>query len=187
MTKLDQLDAVMQRQNGILRTADIRALGCPDHILLSMSKSVAWNELLTESTSLRIHWGRFFIIQSRWPQAVFSHEAALYLWGLAEREPLPVTVTLKAGYNATNLTSEGIKVYKVKPELYVLGRTKILSPGGHLVTAYDAERSVCDLFRSRSQVEAQDLHAALQSYFQQKKRIFHSLCATQKPCAWSRS
>ena len=27
MTKLDQLDAVMQRQNGILRTADIRALG----------------------------------------------------------------------------------------------------------------------------------------------------------------
>ena len=151
MTKLDQLDAVMQRQNGILRTADIRALGVSrsyfaEYVKVRGLERVAHGVYLSPDSL----GDDFFIIQSRWPQAVFSHEAALYLWGLAEREPLPVTVTLKAGYNATNLTSEGIKVYKVKPELYVLGRTKILSPGGHLVTAYDAERSVCDLFRSRS-------------------------------------
>jgi len=38
-----------------------------------------------------------FVIQTRYPQAVFSHETALYLLNLADREPTHYTVTLKAG------------------------------------------------------------------------------------------
>ena len=94
MTKLDQLDAVMQRQNGILRTADIRALGVSrsyfaEYVKVRGLERVAHGVYLSPDSL----GDDFFIIQSRWPQAVFSHEAALYLWGLAEREPLPVTVT----------------------------------------------------------------------------------------------
>ena len=38
------------------------------------------------------------------------------------------------------------------------------------MTVYDAERSICDLFRSRSQVEVQDLHSALRNYLKGKKK-----------------
>lgn len=101
---------------------------------------------------------------------VISHEAALYLWNLAEREPMPITVAVKAGYNASNLAAVGIKVYKIKQELFDLGKTTVTTLGGHTVTAYDPERSLCDLFRSRSQVEAQDLHGAMKEYLRKKER-----------------
>ncbi len=171
LLKYEQLDKLLLLQNGILRTADLQTIGVSRAYFATYMKDrglerIAHGVYLSPDSL----GDDFFILQSRWPKAVFSHEAALYLWGLAEREPLPITVTLKAGYNATNLTTEGIKVYKVKPELYELGKAETTSPGGHLVTVYDAERSICDLFRSRSQVEVQDLHSALQNYLRGKKK-----------------
>lgn len=169
--KYEKLDKLLLQQNGILRTADLQTIGVSRAYFSTYMKDRGLERIAHGVYLAPDSLGDdFFILQSRWPKAVFSHEAALYLWGLAEREPLPITVTLKAGYNATNLTTEGIKVYKVKPELYELGKTETTSPGGHLVTVYDAERSICDLFRSRSQVEVQDLHSALQNYLREKRK-----------------
>jgi hypothetical protein len=39
---------------------------------------------------------------------VFSHETALFLLGLADREPRRFSVTLAAGSNGTALAKEGI-------------------------------------------------------------------------------
>ena len=41
---------------------------------------------------------------------VFSHETALFLHGLMEREPKDTSVTVRAGYNASHLRSKGIRV-----------------------------------------------------------------------------
>lgn len=171
MTKFEQLNELLQAQNGVILTSDLKALG--------ISRAY-FSEYAAKRGLERVAHGiylapdavgdPFFILQARWPQAVISHEAALYLWGLAEREPLPVTVTVKTGYNATNLTAAGIKVYKIKQDLYELGKVEISTPGGHTVTVYDPERSLCDLFRSRSQVEVQELHGAMKEYLRWKNR-----------------
>lgn len=171
MTKYEQMDRVLQAQNGIILSSDAAALG--------ISRPY-FREYVVQKGLERISRGiylspdamgdPFFTLQARWPQTVISHEAALYLWDLAEREPMPIAVTVKTGYNASNLTAAGIKVYKIKPELFDLGKTTAATPGGHTVTAYDPERSLCDLFRSRSQVEAQDLHGALKEYLRQKEK-----------------
>lgn len=171
MTKYEQLDQRLQAQEGIILSSDAAELG--------ISRSY-FSQYIAQKGLERVAQGvylapdvlgdPFFILQARWPQAVISHEAALYLWGLAEREPMPVTVTVKAGYNASNLSAAGIKVYKVKRELFDLGKTETGTPGGHTVTVYDTERSLCDLFRSRSQVEAQDLHGAMKEYLRRKEK-----------------
>ena len=95
----------------------------------------------------------FYLLQTRYPQIIFSHETSLYLLGMAEREPLQFTVTVKAGYHAKSMKEQKIKVYRVKRELLELGVVNLESPEGHLVKAYNAERTVCDLLRSRSNVE----------------------------------
>lgn len=171
MTKSEQLNELLQAQNGVILTSDLKTLG--------ISRTY-FSEYASKKGLERVAHGiylapdavgdPFFILQTRWPQAVISHEAALYLWGLAEREPLPVTVTVKTGYNASNLTAAGIKVYKIKQDLYELGKTETNTPGGHTVTVYDPERSLCDLFRSRSQVEVQELHGAMKEYLRWKNR-----------------
>ena len=171
MTKYEQLDKRLREQAGIIQSSDAAALGVSRPYF---SEYVAQRGLERVSRGVYLSPDSvsdpFFILQARWPQAVISHEAALYLWGLAEREPMPIAVTVKTGYNASNLTAEGIKVYKIKQELFDLGKTQADTPGGHIVAAYDRERSLCDLFRSRSQVEAQDLHGAMKEYLRQKER-----------------
>ena len=171
MTKYEQLDKRLQDQEGIILSADVAAMGISRPYF---SEYIAQKGLERVSRGVYLSpdavGDPFFILQARWPQTVISHEAALYLWGLAEREPMPITVTVKSGYNAPNLTAEGIKVHKIKRELFDLGKTKADTPGGHTVTAYDPERSLGDLFRSRSQVEAQDLHGAMKEYLRQKER-----------------
>lgn len=111
-----------------------------------------------------------YILQSRCPQAVFSHEAALYLLDLAEREPLKYTVTLKAGYKTTNLTNQGVKVYTVKKEEYPIGITEAQTPMGHTVRTYNAERTICDILQRCSKVEIQDRQAALKGNVRRRDR-----------------
>ncbi len=41
---------------------------------------------------------------------------------------------------------------------------------GHLVKAYNAERTVCDLLCSRSNVEIQDLQSAMKEYLRSKEK-----------------
>lgn len=171
MTKFEQLNELLQTQNGLILSSDAKALG--------ISRTY-FSEYAVQKGLERVAHGvylapdgvgdPFFILQARWPQAIISHEAALYLWGLAEREPLPVTVTVKTGYNASNLAAAGIKVYRIKQELYELGKAEAATPGGHTVVAYNPERSLCDLFRSRSQVEAQELHGTIKEYLRRKER-----------------
>lgn len=111
-----------------------------------------------------------YILQSRGPHVVFSHESALYLLGLTDREPMQHTVTVKSGYKTTNLKEERVIVHIVKKERYPIGITEIETPMGHMVRTYNAERSICDILRSRSQVEIQDRQTALKEYVRSRKR-----------------
>jgi hypothetical protein len=81
---------------------------------------------------------------------VFSHETALYLLNLAEREPVQYAVTLKAGTNATGLTQQDVKVYKVMESLFNEGIIEANSPVGHILRTYNLERTIFnDFFSTR--------------------------------------
>ena len=86
----------------------------------------------------------------RCPQAVFSHETALFFHDLTDREPLAYSVTVKTGYNPTRLKDEGVQVFTIKAELHEVGLTTAQTPFGHDVPVYDMERTICDVLRSRS-------------------------------------
>ncbi len=109
-----------------------------------------------------------FVLQTRYPGAVFSHETALFLLGLTDREPDRYSITLKAGASSSNLAREGVRVHKVNSELFSLGVIEIQTPFGHTVRVYNAERTVCDIVRKRRFVEAQELQGALKSYVRRK-------------------
>lgn len=116
-------------------------------------------------------WGDdLYILQARYAGVIFSHETALYLLDLVDREPLQITVTAKGKYNAQKLTEQGVKIYRIKPELHTLGVRELPSPGGHQLRVYNAERTICDMIRSRSNIEIQDYQTALRSYLRLKEK-----------------
>jgi hypothetical protein len=58
--------------------------------------------------------------------------------------------------------------------------TQALTPAGHTVRCYTIERTICDLFRSRRNVEVQDLQAALKGYLRSKQKDIPALLRMAK-------
>src|SRR5512138_273094 len=100
------------------------------------------------------------LFQTRYQQAIFSHETALYLWELTDRTPLFYSVTVPSGYNATSLKAGGAKVYFIKPDVYSLGLATLTSPHGNDIKTYNLERTICDVVRSRNQMDVQFVNEA---------------------------
>lgn len=106
-----------------------------------------------------------YVLHQRCPNAVFSHDEAFYYHGLTDREPFIHTLTIYSGYNAHRLIANGsCKVYTVKRELLDVGKIMVKDNCGNMIPMYNLERTVCDLIRSRSNIEIQDFTAVLKTY-----------------------
>jgi len=169
--KFETLDLLVQENNGYITTSEAIRTGVSkpyfgDYVSKRELHRVAHGLYMSQDA-----WDDgMYVIQVRYPNAVFSHETALYLLNLAEREPLQYAVTLKAGTNAMGLTKTGTKVYKVKAGLFEEGLCEAETPAGHNVRTYNAERTICDLIRSRRNIEIQELQSAIKEYVRSKEK-----------------
>lgn len=116
-----------------------------------------------------------YLIHLRSAQAIFSHETALFLHDMTDREPLYYSVTVRTGYNPHRLKADEIKVYTIRKGLHELGLSKTKTPFGHTVPVYDIERTLCDILRSRNSIEIQVFQDALKSYTKRKDKNLRSL------------
>lgn len=110
------------------------------------------------------------LLSKRTSVAVFSHESALLLHNLTDREPSSLTVTVPSTYNASSLIKTGVRVFYIKPDFLGIGKTNLMSLEGNLVPSYDLERTICDILRSRSQIDAQVVFGALKAYVKRKDK-----------------
>ena len=165
MNKFETLDLLLQENKGFIKTSEATKTGISRAYFGEYIRERGLDQIAHGLYMSQNAWDDgIYVIQVRYPAAVFSHETALYLLNLAEREPTQYAATLRAGTNTTGLTKSGIRVYKIKTELFDEGIIEVNSPSGHKVRAYNAERTICDLIRSRRNIEIQDLQAAIKEY-----------------------
>lgn len=121
----------------------------------------------------------FLVIGARWRKCIFSHNSVLYLNGLSDRLPSAQSVTVPRGYNPVRLIEEfpGIQIHWVRPDVYELGATNIMTPSGNRVRCYKPERSIAELIRQRklSGVDAQLMRDAIGGYFNSREKDIHEL------------
>ncbi len=117
------------------------------------------------------------LLQKRFPKAVFSHDTALYLHDMTDRDPFPLSVTVDSCYNAGALKEQGVRVHYVKPEWYELGVTEASSPNGLPVRVYDKERTVCDLIRARAAADPAVFRQAMREYARSRDKSLVRLSA----------
>ena len=118
-----------------------------------------------------------FVLHQRCPQAVFSHDEALFYHGLTDREPMQQTLTIYSGYNTQKLKESGIKVFTIKKELLNVGKIEVENSYGHKIPVYDLERTICDLMRSRRYFEIQDFQTAIKTYVKRPDKDLNKLMA----------
>ena len=176
MTKFDTLDSILQKNKGFIRTAEVEANGISRAYFGQYIKERNLERAAHGLYMSQDAWDdEMYVIQVRYPSAVFSHETASYLLNLAEREPIQFAVTLKEGANTAGLTKYGIKVYKVKSEMLEEGVIETQTPTGQTVRAYNAERTISDLVRSRRKLDAQEVQAAFKAYMGRKDKNIPTL------------
>lgn len=116
-----------------------------------------------------------FVLHKRCPAAVFSHEEALYYHNLTDREPMQHTLTIYTGYSTKRLVESGCKVYTVKRELLDTGKIIVKDHYGNDIPLYDLERTICDIVRSRRNIEIQEFNTALKTYVKRKDKDLNKL------------
>ena len=163
MTK--RLDELMERSGGIIRTRDATEAG------ISRASMAQYAE---RGHLERVCHGIYaapdtmadeaYIMSLRYPGAVFSHGSALYLNGLAERLPVVPSATFETNKLPAKAFRQECRCFSIAAPLHQLGACRRRTPFGREVPCYNAERTICDLLRSRSRCDEETVISALKNY-----------------------
>ena len=176
MDYIAELAAIAKEYGGIIETKIAAQHGISKAMLYKLCK---------EDKIHRIVKGQYILpddmqdellsISKRSDKIIFSHETALFLHGISDRTPFEHTITAPSGCIPSTAIKSECKVYYIKPELFDLGRTILQTPAGNNVQAYDLERTICDVIRSRNKVGTETFLAALKMYAASPKKNLNKL------------
>ncbi|HAX51970.1 type IV toxin-antitoxin system AbiEi family antitoxin domain-containing protein [Proteiniphilum sp. UBA7639] len=170
----EQLQSLLKQNGGVLQTREVARAGIPN---IYLAKYVKQGKLERISHGIYLSpdvlEDKMFVLQNRRKRIVFSHDTALYLHDLTDRDPLTYTVTVPTGYNTKNLMLDGLTVFSIKMDLYRVGICTMKTSFGRPIQTYNMERTICDMVRSRNRMDSALLPNALKQYIRRKdKKIF---------------
>lgn len=176
MTKFERMDQLLKQHNGIIRTADIVTAGISKPYFAEFIRKRNLERIAHGIYASQNIWhDSMYFLQLRYEQGIFSHDTALYLHDLTDREPIQLTITVKTGYNTSHFQKLNVKAYTIKKELHELGVSIMDTPFGNLVRVYNVERTICDIVRSRRDIEVQTFQNALSQFVGRKDKDLHLL------------
>ena len=171
MNHMERLADLIRQNQGLIKTSQAEEAGIPRKYLSLMAQSGKL-ERLSQGIYLSpdAFEDRLYRLQQRCTGGIYSHETALFLNGLSDREPITIMMTVQSGYNPHRLSDEPIKLFYIKRELHDLGETGMATAFGRPIRCYNRERTLCDMVRSRSQMDPALLNAAFKSYIRLKEK-----------------
>ena len=176
MAMPNELQSVLNQNGGILTTAQANEVGVSNERLRLLVHSGDLERVTTGIYVLPDEFtDKMFIVQLRRPKIIYSHETALFLHELTDRDPISYMVTVPTGYNPTRLREDGFTVFTIKRELHEIGVTKLTTMFGNSVTVYDLERTICDCLRSRNNLDIAVVTDALKRYAKRKDKNLNKL------------
>ena len=176
MAMPNELQSVLKQNGGIVTTAQANKVGVSNERLRLLVHSGDLERVTTGIYVLPDEFtDKMFIVQLRRPKIIYSHETALFLHELTDRDPISYMVTVPTGYNPTRLREDGFTVFTIKRELHEIGVTKLTTMFGNSVTVYDMERTICDCLRSRNNLDIAVVTDALKRYAKRKDKNLNKL------------
>lgn len=152
MTILETINDILVKKNGIILTKDVIDAGISKPTFYVYAKKMGLDKISHGVFAKKDRdFDKLYFFSLRSNLAIFSHETALKLHGFDVDDEV-MTITLPTGYNPSNYTGIGMKVYTVKKDLYDLGRMEYVTEFGHTIHIFDLERTICDLIRSRNKM-----------------------------------
>ena len=172
------LEHTFQQNNGLLRTADIRAAGC-------YYKDI--QKLLDRNEIEQVRRGYYRIVDDNiysdipvltilFPDAVLCLQSALDNYGYIDRSPSEWHVAVKSTSARTRFNVDCIKVkpHFIATNKYPVGITTT-EVDGFDVKIYDRERTICDVLSHKNKLDAETFAQACQSFIKDEQRDIPTL------------
>lgn len=108
----------------------------------------------------------YYIIQLRYPDAIFSYNTAFHIMNMTNLTPSIIDITtlrkkqIIGNYN----------IHYVSDEKYELGIITVESPFGNPIKIYNAERCICDMLKSNDEFDLELQNRILNNYFNSKTK-----------------
>ena len=166
----NRIEETAKENNGLIKTSQIEQLGI-SRPMIKKYKDLGYLEqirkglyILTDEIA-----DEYAIVQAQSSNVIFSFGTALYLWGMSDRTPHIIDVTLPQGSNLSRLKKENphIRFHYVQQDIYKIGIAETKSPQGAVVKLYDRERCICDIIRSKQKMDMQLYTQAIKEYFKE--------------------
>lgn len=162
----------LKLNNGYISTSDFSKLGIskssiPTYIKSGLIRKVKYG-LYIDNNLIE---DEYYIIQKKYPKAIFSYNTAFYILNLTNRTPYEIDITIKRKERIRG----NYKVHYISDSLYHIGIIETLSPCGNPIKVYNAERSICDMLKSETEFDLELQNRILHYYFNQKDQDIDKL------------
>ena len=176
MTGYEKLDNIINNSNGIITTKLLDENGIHREYLREFV-NVGKLERVKQGIYITpdVWEDKMMLSQMRKEKMIYSHETALFLHELTDRDPISYSVTVPTGYNTSNLNKEGFCVHTVKKELFEIGTCSKNTIYGNQIKAYNMERTICDILRDRNNQDPAVLSDALKKFVRRKDKNLFTL------------
>ena len=166
----DTIKQIMNINNGMLSTRMIEPLNISRQYLSIMKNN---NEIEKVSRGIYLSPSAFvdsyFSFQQKYKKAIFSHMNALYFYGMTEEFPYNYTVTVPQSYHVDTV-NEKCNVFYVADDIQEIGVVEVETPSGNKVRAYEKERCICDIIRSKGRMDPEQVKKSIKQYIQSKDK-----------------
>lgn len=163
---------IMENNKGIITSSQIETYGIPR---VYLSKMVEKNIIERIERGIYVtkdyEYDEYYLFQLKYPKTVFSYNTALYFYGITERTPIKMDVSISKNYNPHRF-KDIVNVYRINGELFDIGIVEKKSPQGMKVKTYNLERTICDLIRDKDSIDIEIRNKAIKKAI--KSREFNA-------------
>ena len=171
---------IMEKNNGIISSRMIELLKISRQYLSILESD---NEIERVSRGIyqapNVFEDSFYSFQTKYKKAIFSHMNALYFYGMTEEFPYNYTATVPQSYHVDTV-NERCNVFYVTEDMLELGICEVETPNGNKVRAYDIERSICDIIRSKNRMDLEQVKKVIRQYMKSKHKDMSKLSEYSK-------
>ena len=179
-SNIEIIEELMKKNNGYITSKELDMFDIHRMYLSIMQEK----ELIKKvATGIYIDTNKiednYYVFGLSMPNIIYSHMTALYFHGLSIEASTDVyDITVKRSYNSAHLRKHN--VFYVDNDIYELGLVEVETPIGNKVKAYDVERCICDIIRSKNRMDSEHIKHSIREYIKRKDKDLVKLSSYAK-------
>ena len=169
-SNIEIIEELMKINNGYITSKMLK-----DFDIHRMYLNAMWKKGIVEKVGKGIYIDStkiedsYYVFSLSMPNTIYSHMTALYFHGLSIKAPNDkYEITVKKTYNSRHLKKH--EVFYVPDDFYELGLTNVKTPMGNVVRAYDIERCICDIIRSKKRMDSELVKYSVREYIKRNDK-----------------